>query len=184
VYKSHGDGKFLEEDLGKLGIKTIIENTVKIFNPNKVFIGSNSYIGHDTKLYGYPFNTEKSIVIGDRCWIGYNVVLSGAGSIIIGNRVGIGPGVHIYSSEHELSHGSQNIMDNPLKFLPVIIEDGADIGAGSIIRAGVTIGKYAQIGMGSIILKSVKEGEIVAGNPAHKIRDRYYAEPIMNQRIA
>lgn len=39
------------------------------------------------------------------------------------------------------------VMDLPLKYAPIIIEDGAHIGIGSIIMPGVTIGKGAVIGV-------------------------------------
>lgn len=181
MYKSHelGDHSDVFTQEG-----TIIEKTVKVFSPKTIYIGRETYIGHDAKLYGYPYNSSKSIIIGDRCWIGYNVILSGAGGIIIGNRVGIGPGVQIYSSEHDLGQGYPLIMDNPLTFKPVLIEDGVDIGAGSLIRSGVHIGKWAQIGIGSVVIENVRENAIYAGNPAKFIRFRENREPsLMESRI-
>ena len=53
---------------------------------------------------------------------------------------------------------------------PVIIKDGAFIGADGIILKGVTIGKKSVIGAGSVVTKSVPDGEIWAGNPAKFIR--------------
>src|SRR5690554_2406460 len=58
----------------------------------------------------------------------------------------------------------------------VVIEDHAYIGAGAIIRDGtkspVTIGKGAVVGMGAVVTKSVKPGEIVVGNPAKPLTKR------------
>jgi sugar O-acyltransferase (sialic acid O-acetyltransferase NeuD family) len=52
----------------------------------------------------------------------------------------------------------------------VVIEDHAYIGTGAIIKDGTTrpiiIGKGAVVGMGAVVTKSVKPGEIVVGNPA------------------
>ena len=56
------------------------------------------------------------------------------------------------------------------KAKPVIIKDGAFIGTDCIILKGVTIGEKSVIGAGSVVTKSVPDGEIWAGNPAKFIR--------------
>ena len=63
---------------------------------------------------------------------------------------------------------SQN--DTDIKSAPVLIKEGAFIGAHSIILKGVTIGKHSIIGAGSVVTKSIPDGEIWAGNPARFIR--------------
>jgi acetyltransferase-like isoleucine patch superfamily enzyme len=57
----------------------------------------------------------------------------------------------------------------------VVIEDGAYIGAGAIIKQGssmnpLTIGKNAIIGMGAIVTKDVEPNSTVIGNPAKLIK--------------
>lgn len=47
------------------------------------------------------------------------------------------------------------------------------IGANSCIKAGITIGDGAVVGMGSVVVKDVGPYEIWAGNPAHLIRKRF-----------
>ena len=56
------------------------------------------------------------------------------------------------------------------KSSPVVIEDNAFIGARCIILKGVTIGKNAIVGAGSVVTKSIPANEIWAGNPARPIR--------------
>lgn len=56
----------------------------------------------------------------------------------------------------------------------VIIEDGAYIGGGALIRQGrpgapVVIGTGAVVGMGAVVLSSVARGETVVGNPARNL---------------
>lgn len=53
---------------------------------------------------------------------------------------------------------------------PVVIKDGVFIGAHCIILKGVTIGEKSIIGAGSVVTKSIPDGEIWAGNPAKFIR--------------
>ena len=49
---------------------------------------------------------------------------------------------------------------------PVLIRQGAFIGAHSIILKGVTIGRHSVIGAGSVVTHDVPDNEIWAGNPA------------------
>lgn len=49
---------------------------------------------------------------------------------------------------------------------------GAWIGANTTILPGVTIGKGAIVGSGSVITKDVEDNMIVAGNPAKVIRSK------------
>lgn len=51
------------------------------------------------------------------------------------------------------------------------VEDDCWIGAGAIILYGVTIGKGAVIGAGSVVTKDVEPYSVNVGNPARKIRD-------------
>ena len=53
-----------------------------------------------------------------------------------------------------------------------MIEDGAWIGAGAIILAGVTVGKNAVVAAGSVVVKDVPPGAIVGGNPAKMLRQQ------------
>ena len=52
------------------------------------------------------------------------------------------------------------------KFLTTLIKQSASIGANSTILGGVTIGKYALIGAGSVVTKDVGDYEMWFGNPA------------------
>ena len=49
---------------------------------------------------------------------------------------------------------------------PIRIEDGAWIGAGAIILAGVTVGQKSIVGAGAVVTRDVPPYAIVAGNPA------------------
>lgn len=95
-----------------------------------------------------------------------------SGYLVIENDVLIGAGVHFYVSNHAFDR-----TDLPIKYQghypsrPIKVCNGAWIGASSIILNGVTIGQNAVVGAGSIVTKDVEPYTVVAGNPAHKIKD-------------
>jgi acetyltransferase-like isoleucine patch superfamily enzyme len=53
--------------------------------------------------------------------------------------------------------------------LPTLVREGATIGAGAIIGCDLTIGRFAMVGMGSVVTRSVPDFHLVVGNPARSI---------------
>jgi len=147
----------------------VLESGVLVFHPHNVEIGENVYIGHDTILKGYHIN---KLVIGDGSWIGQQCLLNSAGGIAIGRNVGIGPGTKIITSFHLEEGIDKPILHCRLGFAPVAIEDDADIGVGTIILPGVTIGRGVQVGAGSVVTHNVADYDVVAGVPARTLRNR------------
>ena len=94
-WRSHSAGHDFNDKLGRLGKNVVIEAGVRIFFPDKVEIGDDVYIGHDTILKAY---FDQKLVIGNGTWIGPQCFIYASGGIVIGSNVGIGPGVTIMSS--------------------------------------------------------------------------------------
>lgn len=137
-----------------------------IFHPENVSLGDGVYVGHNAILKGYHRNR---LDVGEGTWIGQMCFFHSAGGIRIGRHVGIGPGVQILTSAHDLA-GTGPILHRPLRFSPVVIDDGADIGVGAILLPGVTIGAEAQIGAGAVVTRDVPPGSVVGGVPARPLR--------------
>lgn len=53
--------------------------------------------------------------------------------------------------------------------LQTTVADGATIGARAVIGPGLCIGRFAMIGMGSVVTRDVGAFELVVGNPARSI---------------
>lgn len=86
------------------------------------------------------------------------------GNIYIEDNVQIALNVSILTNNHD-----------PYERMILTVKDvrvkkGAWIGANSTILPGVTIGKYAIVGAGSVVTKDVPDYAVVAGNPAKLIR--------------
>jgi len=168
-YHSHGTGRFSRADFKFLGENTIIEEGVLIFHPENIIIGNNVYIGHNSILKGYYMN---EMVIGDHTWIGQGCFFHSAGGIKIGKAVGIGPMVKILTSAHKETELKRPVMFNELEFDEVVIEDGCDIGVGSILLPGVSIGEGSIIGAGSVVTGNVPSYHVAYGVPARIMRKR------------
>jgi acetyltransferase-like isoleucine patch superfamily enzyme len=167
--RSHGTGEFRPEQLAQLGPSCVLEPGVLIFHPENVYLGANVYVGHQTILKGYYKNQLR---VGDETWIGQQCFFHAGGGIQIGKQVGIGPGVKILTSAHGEGGRDVAIYNVPVEFAPVVVEDHADIGVGSILLPGVTIGRGAQVGAGSVVTEDVPAYHVVAGVPARVLRER------------
>lgn len=166
---SHGSGFFKPEDFLELGENVIFETGVLVFHPENIRIGSGVYVGHYSILKGYYKN---QMLIGNGTWIGQQCFLHSAGGIIIGENVGIGPGVKILTSSHVLDELDKPILHSTIQFAPVVIEEDSDIGVGAMILPGVHIGRGAQVAAGAVVACDVEAYAIVGGVPAKFIRSR------------
>jgi len=147
-----------------------------------VRIGSRSSVWDSVHIRGGATIGEECIV-GEKSYIAYDVV--------IGNRVKINAFVYICAAVTiedgvMLSAGTiftndrfprattpdlQQLRDSAPDehTLPTLVRAGATIGAGSIIGNDLTIGRFAMVGMGSVVTKSVPDFYLVIGQPARPV---------------
>src|SRR3974390_1647459 len=96
-YRSRGTGAIVPARFRAPGEHVIFEPGALAFHPENISIGSNVYVGHYAILSGYYKNEMQ---IGNNVWIGQQCFLHSAGGLVIGDGVGIGPGVSIMTSSH------------------------------------------------------------------------------------
>jgi acetyltransferase-like isoleucine patch superfamily enzyme len=80
--------------------------------------------------------------------------------------------VTILTSEHRADDVGVPVMHTPVELAPVVLEDGCDIGAGSVILPGVRVGRGAIVGAGAVVTRDVEPLTVVAGVPAKLLRRR------------
>ena len=82
------------------------------------------------------------------------------------HRVEIGDNVTISFRVTLVAHGPRRTDD-----MRIILEDNVYIGCNTTVLAGVTIGKGARIGAGSMVTKDVPPGAMAAGVPCKVLRE-------------
>lgn len=167
-----------------LGEGSVLYPTARVVSlqdsSSRISIGKNCHIRGELLLFAHGGN----ISMGDYCYVGENTRIWSALSIRIGQRVLISHNCNIFDSDtHPLDpverhrqfveiittgHPKNGINLNEKE---IVIEDDVLIGTGSIILKGVTIGRAAIVGAGSVVTESVPPYTVVAGNPARPINN-------------
>jgi acetyltransferase-like isoleucine patch superfamily enzyme len=131
-------------------------------------------IGADTSVLEQCLLTanEGHIHIGARSWLGAGTYLYGNGNITIGNDVLIAARCSLNTVSHNHAALDQPINNQGINVAPIHIEDDVWIGLHAVILQGVTIGRGAIVGAGSLVNKDVPAYSIVAGTPARIVRSR------------
>lgn len=141
----------------------------------RIAAGPGSSVGRGTLLLAkLDAGLPSHILIGQRTAIHeYNNLRAAGGDIRIGSYCQIAQFCTLVSSNHT-TETTQYMTDAPLDISrsSITIEDDVWIGANSVILPGVTIGKGAVIGAGSIVTGNVPPYTVFAGNPARTLRTR------------
>lgn len=138
-------------------------------------IEENCSIGEGTKIWHFSHIMD-GCIIGTNCNLGQNVMV--APKVVLGNNVKVQNNVSIYEGvvcEDDVFLGPSVVLTNVINprsaivrksnFLKTLIKKGATIGANATIVCGTTIGEYAFVGAGAVIIKDVPAYALVVGNP-------------------
>lgn len=136
-------------------------------------------IGRGTKVWHFSHLMSRC-EIGENCNIGQNVVISP--DVILGTNVKVQNNVSIYTGvvcEDDVFLGPSMVFTNVTnprsainrrgQYAKTRVFKGASIGANATIVCGHDIGKYAFIGAGAVVTKSVPDYALVVGNPAKQM---------------
>lgn len=128
-------------------------------------IGTNVRICSSVKILG-----NGSLFIGDNTWIGHQCLIISSSQISIGKNVDIAPKVYIGTGTHIINIHSKNIAGEGIS-KNVKINDGCWIGVNSTILPGVEISEKTIIAAGSVVNKNCEPLNVYAGVPAKLIKD-------------
>jgi len=137
-------------------------------------------VGPNTMIWAFA-HVMRGARIGANCKIGDHAFIeTGA---VLGNNVTVKNGVAIWDRvkiEDNVFLGPNCVLTNDLNprtyirksgaaLTPTLIRANATIGANATIVCGITIGRYAFIGAGTVVIRSVPDFALVVGNPARHI---------------
>ena len=140
-------------------------------------VDENVTIGPGTKIWHFC-HIQSGSVLGASCSLGQNVYVGN--DVRIGNHVKLQNNVSVYQGVELADYvfcGPSMVFTNDLtprskypkgaaRFIPTKVETGASIGANATILCGTTIGKWAMIGAGAVVVKDVPAYALMIGVPA------------------
>ncbi len=135
-----------------------------VFPYNRFEVGDYSLI----ESFATVNNAIGDVVIGKHSLIG--VCNSILGPVTIGDYVMLAPHVTLSALNHSFDDVSRPIAQQPTTTRPIVVEDGAWIGAQALITAGVRIGRNSVVAGGSVVTRDVPPFSVVAGNPARLVK--------------
>lgn len=142
------------------------------------FIDDGVEIGEETKIWHFC-HIQSGARIGKNCVLGQNVNIGP--NVIIGNNVKIQNNVSVYEGvtlEDYVFCGPSCVFTNVTNprseiirhhlYEKTLVRRGASIGANATIVCGVTIGRYAFIGAGAVVVSDVPDYALMLGVPARQ----------------
>jgi UDP-2-acetamido-3-amino-2,3-dideoxy-glucuronate N-acetyltransferase len=120
------------------------------------------HVGADCNICDHVF-IETGALVGDRVTIKNNVLIWD--KVTIEDEVFVGPNA-VFTNDITPRVAFKR---SPDEFLPTLVQEGASLGANSTIVCGVTIGRQAMVGAGSVVTNDVEAFGLVVGNPARRV---------------
>lgn len=151
----------------------------KFYCHETAIIDDGAKIGAGTKIWHWV-HVCKTAQIGQQCSLGQNVFIGE--HAMLGNNIKVQNNVSVYDGveiEDDVFCGPsmvftnvynpRSVIERKSEYRPTKVKKGATLGANCTIICGNTIGKYAFIGAGTVVNKSVPDYALVVGVPAKQI---------------
>ena len=140
------------------------------------YVDEPCQIGKGTKIWHFC-HIMPHAQIGEACVLGQNVMV--ASYTVIGNNVKIQNNVSVYTGvelEEDVFCGPSCVFTNVInprsqivrkaEYMRTLVRRGATIGANATIVCGITVGRYAFIGAGTVVRSDVPDYALMLGVPA------------------
>jgi putative colanic acid biosynthesis acetyltransferase WcaF len=145
-------------------------NPLNPFSKLKVFLlrlfGANIGIGVVIKQsvnIKYPW----LLSIGDYTWVGERVWIDNLALVTIGKNCCLSQGAMLLCGNHNYKKETFDLITGA-----ITIEDGAWVGALSIVCPGVILKTHSILSVSSVATETLEAYTMYKGNPAQKIRER------------
>ena len=127
-------------------------------------LGEGCIVGEKTYIAG-------GVKIGDRCKINASVYICAGVTLEVGVMVSAGT---VFTNDRYPRATTPDLKrlrgsEPDEHTLPTLVKEGATIGANCTVGNDLTIGRWAMIGMGSVVTKSISDFALALGNPARVV---------------
>jgi len=141
----------------------------------QALVDSDAVIGVGSRIWAFA-HILGGAVIGEDCNICDHTFVEGA--VRLGHRVTLKCGVYLWDGlilEDDVFVGPCAAFTNdlrprsrqhPAQYPSTTLRQGCSIGANATILPGITVGRFAMVGAGAVVTRSVPDFALVAGNPA------------------
>ncbi len=149
-------------------------------------VSPNAVIGEGTNIW-HQAQVRENAQIGRNCIVGKGAYVDSG--VVIGDNVKIQNGAFIYHGvtvEDGVFIGPRACFTNDMfpraitpegalktdadwEVSPTLVRYGASIGAGAVVLPDLIIGRFALVGAGAVVTRSVPDHGLVVGNPARLI---------------
>lgn len=122
-------------------------------------VRKNAHLGHQVSL-GKSSYVDEGVIIGDGTRIQNDVNIFNG--VKIGSWCFVGPSV-VFTNDHFPRVGNRT-----WKRVETVLENGCSIGAGAVVRCGISLGAFSMIGAGAVVTKNVSPFTLAIGLPAEE----------------
>lgn len=149
------------------------------FQHESAYVDDPSSIGEGTKIWHFC-HIEKGAKIGRFCVFGQNSYV--AKDVVIGDNVKVQNNVSVYTGtviEDDVFLGPSCVLTNVTNprsqinrhnlYEKTLLRRGCSIGANATVVCGITIGRYAFIGAGAVVVRDVPDYALVLGVPGRQM---------------
>lgn len=154
------------------GNGSVIFNPLRLYNPENISIGNNTYINEMAWLSAIPLTGASSctLSIGHNCRIGDFSHIFATESIEIKDEVLIANNVYIADNAHNYSDINIPVhRQNILQLKKVVIGYGSWLGE-HVCVIGASVGNHSVIGANSVVTKDIPDYCVAVGAPARVVK--------------
>lgn len=112
----------------------------------------------------YPWKLK----IGEYCWVGERVWIDNLADVEIESNVCLSQGAMLLCGNHDFKKQTFDLMVKP-----IVLKQGAWIGAKATVCPDIVVNEYAVLSVGSVATTNLESNSIYQGVPAQKIKNRF-----------
>jgi len=158
--------RFYLRHCSSVGTFTRLTGRPRISNRGTLIIGAYVRLYSTTVPIELATQPGGTLEIGDRCSLNYGDSISAHQSIRLGRLCRLGTYVNIMDNNWHDIHDRSKVPPSA----PVTLEENVWLGNSVIVLPGVTIGRDAVVGAGSVVMTDIPPRSVAMGNPARVVR--------------